>query len=249
MRICFAQLTTWVPAEGYQFYTLPLSERPKVRELIGARGELAVFCKQLLLSAFSKSLSKTLLCADNCVMDRWSLDQLAIKVAKEMDAVSFGDDGALGDGYFFGDLYGGDAVAEAAAADRYVGTLRARPNAKSGMTGDEIFELTLRQLQDLMLLHFADSLDEPEVNVPRGGQVPFRMDGVAGRWYWEPYAQASVRPEFKAAVLKICAQSKPVYCPAFAAAHRGYMEMMPEGTPAAVWVPLEEGGEAPQPRL
>ena len=218
-----------MPAEGYQFYTLPLSERPKVRELIGARGELAVYY--------------------NCVMDRWSLDQLAIKVAKEMDAVSFGDDGALGDGYFFGDLYGGDAVAEAAAADRYVGTLRARPNAKSGMTGDEIFELTLRQLQDLMLLHFADSLDEPEVNVPRGGQVPFRMDGVAGRWYWEPYAQASVRPEFKAAVLKICAQSKPVYCPAFAAAHRGYMEMMPEGTPAAVWVPLEEGGEAPQPRL
>ena len=58
-----------------------------MRELIGARGELAVFCKQLLLSAFSKSLSKTLLCADNCVMDRWSLDQLAIKVAKEMGAV------------------------------------------------------------------------------------------------------------------------------------------------------------------
>ena len=58
-----------------------------------------------------------------------------------------------------------------------------------------------------------------------------------------------MRPEFQAAVLKICAQSKPVYCPAFAAAHRGYMEMMPEGTPAAVWVPLEEEGEAPQPRL
>lgn len=41
--------------QGYGYYTLPLSQRAKVVELIGARGEAAVFY--------------------NCVMDRSSLDE------------------------------------------------------------------------------------------------------------------------------------------------------------------------------
>jgi hypothetical protein len=44
--------------QGFAYYTLPLAQRPKVRELIGARGELAVYY--------------------NCVMDRAACDELVL---------------------------------------------------------------------------------------------------------------------------------------------------------------------------
>jgi hypothetical protein len=119
--------------EGFQYYTLPLSERAKVRELVGARGELAVFY--------------------NCVMDRHSLDVLTSEVAARFDAAGatpppYGTSGDnSGEEFFFGDGYGGDAEAEAAASDRFVGYLRARPSPKTGMSGEETFALTLRELQ------------------------------------------------------------------------------------------------------
>jgi hypothetical protein len=49
--------------EGFQLYTLPLTEREVVRSVIGERGELAVFY--------------------NCVMDRSSLDRLVVAVAAQ----------------------------------------------------------------------------------------------------------------------------------------------------------------------
>ena len=211
--------------EGFQYYTLPLSERPKVRELIGARGELAVFY--------------------NCVMDRDSLDVLCAEVASRMDAggsAPYGTSGTnAGDDYFFGDGYGGDAAAEAATLDRHVGYLSARPSAKTGLTGEERYAVTLQELQDIAMLHYADHFDEMEYKSVSAGQVPHRVGGEEGRWYWEAGATSTVRPEFRDAVVRICGEGRPVYCPAFKARWQEYQDLMPPGTPLAVWLPTADG--------
>ena len=73
--ICLAGLYHSVyGTEGFQGYTLPLAERPKIRELIGARGELAVFY--------------------NCVMDKSSCDRLTVAALQSMPAA--GSDGSPG---------------------------------------------------------------------------------------------------------------------------------------------------------
>ena len=65
----------------------------------------------------------------NCVMERDSLDVLCTEVASRMNAggsAPYGTSGANA-----GDGYGGDAAAQAAAAEKHVGYLRARPSAKT----------------------------------------------------------------------------------------------------------------------
>ena len=38
--------------------------------------------------------------------------------------------------------------------------------------------------QDVAMLHYADHFDEMDYKATSGGQVPHRIDGVEGRWYW-----------------------------------------------------------------
>lgn len=52
------------------------------------------------------------------------------------------------------------------------------------MTGEEMFALTLCELQDVAMLHYADNFDEMEYKAETAGQVPHRIDGTEGRWYW-----------------------------------------------------------------
>jgi hypothetical protein len=101
--------------QGFGYYTLPLAHRGKVQELIGKRGELAVYY--------------------NCVMDRGSFDKLVLSAT--------------------------DVISERpmVLSERVPGVLRARPNPKTGMTGEETFSLTLAELKDLTTLYNADNFD------------------------------------------------------------------------------------------
>ena len=70
--------------------------------------------------------------------------------------------------------------------------------------------MTLQELQDIAMLHYADHFDEIEYKSATAGQVPHRVDGVEGRWYWEAGATSTVRPALRDAVLRICAEGRPV---------------------------------------
>jgi hypothetical protein len=145
--------------QGFGYYTLPLAHRCKVQQLIGKRGEAAVFY--------------------NCVMDRGSFDELLLATVAAM-----GQSNKL------------PAVLP--------GVLRARPNPKTGMSGEETFQLTPAEFQDLVTLYNADNFDNIEETMKTAGQVPYVQDGQPGHWIWEAGALPTVRRESREAAAQLC---------------------------------------------
>ena len=175
--------------QGFGYYTLPLAHRDKVQQLIGKRGEAAVYY--------------------NCVMDRGSFDDLVLATVAAMDDT--------------------DVLPKVVP-----GVLRARPNPKTGFSGQETFKLTPAEFSDLVTLYNADNFDNVDETMKTAGQVPYNKGGRAGRWVWEAGALPTVRREAREAAARLCGGA--------VADAIGQLLAMADasGAPPAVWLPDDD---------
>ena len=122
--------------EGFQGFTLSVADRAVVQDVIGKRAEAVAYL--------------------NCVMDRESLDQMALEHYRQ-----------------------GATPGEAPAM-----ALRARPNPETGLNGSETFALTAQQFSDLITVQLADHLEgfEHQMNKPGVNYIKHAVNGEPGHW-------------------------------------------------------------------
>ena len=172
--------------EGFQGFTLDVSERDRVREIIGERAEQIAFL--------------------NCVMDRHSLDTLAAAAAAGRDTGQ-----------------GSSPI-----------VLQVRPNSPVANSGadETTYELSERDLVDLMTVHLADHLEgfEHQMNRPDKNWIAHDVEGQRGHWEIPPRGWFGYRREAYSAMARAVGGVAE-------ASWKAALATVPLGCEPARWVP------------